>query len=307
LYNVTAVHHVALGVKDLELMKTFYRDTLGFNKTFIEFPELERPEIVDVMRGVFPVFGATLLYRREGTIIIELVKMTRPKPRAIRHDFKYGDIGANKVSIVVSDVQAIYQELKHKINFCSVPKSVNIPGWGEYNFVFGRDPERNLIEFVSGSRLPAKSKIDGIRWIGISVTDIKRSIPFYQKYAGYDTIFVDVHDGFSGLVDEISAGINTRVLSCILANSKGEGMIELFEMVQPRGRSIPSFTIWGDFGYWQTCHTCDNVTEIADNLARQGLPFFTKLKLMHDEHEGAFIYVQDPDGIPLEFISFGKP
>jgi hypothetical protein len=143
--------------------------------------------------------------------------------------------------------------------------------------------------------------------VGISVTDLQRSMLFYRKHAGYDNVVIGVHNGFSGLVDEISGAKETKVISCLLTNNKGDGMIELFEMVQPRGRSIPSFTIWGDFGYWQTCHICENVPEMADNLARKGVQFFTELKYMHDEHEGVFIYAQDPDGIPIEFISFGKP
>jgi hypothetical protein len=130
---------------------------------------------------------------------------------------------------------------------------------------------------------------------------------FYQKYAGFDTVVINVHEKFSGLVDEVSGDKQTKVRSCLLASSHGNGMVELFEVLKPRGRSIPSFTMWGDFGYWQVCLNCDNVREIAAYFEEEGIEFFTRLQLMHDEREGSFIYVQDPDGIPVEFLGFLKP
>lgn len=307
MYKISGVHHVALGVKDLELLKSFYRDVLGFDKVFIEFPETEHREIHEVMRGVYPVFGASLLYQAAGGIILELVRMKEPAPRPIRKDFRYGDIGVNKIAMVVHDVIELYRDLRNQVNFYFPPRSVEIEGWGNYNFVYGRDPEGNLLEFVSGSKLPVKARFGGFRWAGISVTDLERSKSFYQKYAGFDTVVINVHERFSGLVDEISGGRQTRVRSCLLATGAGEGMIELFEVLEPRGRSLPAFTVWGDYGYWQACVNCHHVPELAAYLENQGLPFFSRLQLMHDEHEGAFLYVQDPDGIPLEFLGFLKP
>jgi catechol 2,3-dioxygenase-like lactoylglutathione lyase family enzyme len=288
-------------------MKSFYKDVLEFNKLFIEFPETEHGEIYEVMRGVRPVFAATLLYQEAGGIIVELVHMTSPIPRAIRTDFRYGDIGVNKMTIAVSSVERLYKEMKNRVDFCSGPKSVAIPGWGDYHFVYCRDPEGNLIEFVAGAKLPVRNRFGGIRWLGVSVTDLKRSMSFYQKYAGFDTVVINVHEKFSGLVDEVSGGRQTRVRSCVLASSQGDGMVELFEVLEPRGRSIPSFTIWGDFGYWQVCLNCDNVREIAAYFEKEGVEFFTRLQLMHDEREGSFIYIKDPDGIPVEFLGFLKP
>jgi catechol 2,3-dioxygenase-like lactoylglutathione lyase family enzyme len=288
-------------------MKFFYQDVLGFNKLFMEFPEIEHREIHEVMRGVNPVFGATLVYQEAGGIIAELVHMSNPVPRPIRKDFRYGDIGVNKMTITVANVETIYHELKGRINFCSPPKRVEVPGWGNYDFIYGRDPEGNLVEFVAAEKLPVRGRFGGVRWVGVGVTDLIRSMSFYQKYAGFDKVMINIHDKFSGLVDEVTGYRQTQVRSCLLANSRGEGLIELFEVLKPRGRSIPSFTMWGDFGYWQVCLNCENVHQAATFFEKEGIEFFTRLQLMQDEHEGAFIYIRDPDGIPVEFLGFLKP
>jgi catechol 2,3-dioxygenase-like lactoylglutathione lyase family enzyme len=304
MYEIAGVHHIALGVKNLEIMKSFYKDILGFN--ILEPPAAPHDIMSGIMRGVTPEFTVCMLSRDEGGIIIELIHMITPVPRAIRQDSRYGDIGVNKITIAVSDVNDLYHDLKDKVELFSRPKSVELPGYGSYNFVYLKDSEGNLIELVSGTKLPVNNQFGGVRWVGISVTDLKRSISFYQKYAGFDTLFVEPHENFSGLVDEVCGSEQTWIRSCILSSCKGNGMVELYEVLEPRGRSIPFFTSWGDLGYLQTAMICRNVPEIVDNFKKAGIEFIIKLQHVPGEEGTAFTYVRDPDGIPLEFICFGE-
>ncbi|MFC1862900.1 VOC family protein, partial [Thermodesulfobacteriota bacterium] len=221
----------------------------------------------------------------------------------------YGDIGLAKMTIAVSDVEGLYNILKDKVDFCSRPKPAMIPGWKDYQFVYCRDPEGNLIELVSGTNIPVQDRFGGVLWVGVSVTDLKRAVAFYQKYAGFNTVFTDIHEGFSGLIDEISGGKDTKVRSCVLKNSNAEGMIELFEVMEPRGRSIPFTARWGDFGYLQVClngNQGDDIFQMASYFEKEGIEFLSGPQLMGDEREGAFFYMKDPDGIPVELLVFLK-
>lgn len=238
-----------------------------------------------------------------------MVQMVDPVARPIRKDFRYGDIGLSKMTIVVSNVEKLFKDLEGRIDFRSTTKSVKIPGWGEYRFVFCKDPEGNLIELVTTQKMFLHDGFGGFVWVGISVTDLTRSIAFYQKYAGFDKVFIDIHEGFSTLVDEIAFGEKTKVRSCVLANSEAEGMIELFEVKEPRGRSIPFASRWGDFGYLQVClngKQGDDIFRMATYFENEGLEFISGPQLMRDEREGAFFYIKDPDGIPVEFLVFLK-
>jgi catechol 2,3-dioxygenase-like lactoylglutathione lyase family enzyme len=307
MYRLSGVHHVAIGLRSLEKERLFYRDVLNFNRVFAEFPDTEHLEMSEVVRDPRPAFAPVLLSQEAGGIIVELIRMTNPLPRPIRQDFRYGDIGVNKLTIAVGDFGKLCQDLKGRIDFCSRTKSVRIPGWGEYQFIYGRDLEGNLIELVASPNLPVEDRFGGVRWVGIGVTDLDRSIAFYQKYAGLDSCFIRPHESFSGLVDEISGGKSTGVRSCVLASSRGEGMVELFEVRQPRGRSIPFATRWGDFGYLQVCFTGQgDMEEIAGVLEKNGLEFFCRPQIMGDEPPGSFIYLKDPDGIPVEYLIFLK-
>jgi catechol 2,3-dioxygenase-like lactoylglutathione lyase family enzyme len=309
MYKGYGVHHVAVGVKNLETTRSFYRDVLEFKNVFANFPEAEYPALQEVVRTPHPVYAAILFNQAAGGIIVELVQMVNPVPRPIRNEFRLSDIGVVKITIAVKEVERLYEELKRSVNFCSRPKSAVIPGWGEYDFIYCRDPEGNFIEFVSGAKVPTQNRFGGVRWVGISVTDFDRSLAFFQKYLGFDTLFINPHETFSGLVDEVSGGKHTKIRSCVLACSKAEGMVELFEVLEPRGRSIPFGTRWGDFGYLQVClngKQGDDIFEIAAYFEKEGMEFLSGPQLMHDERKGAFFYMKDPDGIPVEFLVFLK-
>jgi catechol 2,3-dioxygenase-like lactoylglutathione lyase family enzyme len=116
---------------------------------------------------------------------------------------------------------------------------------------------------------------------------------------------VENHLAFSGLVDEVSGGTGTEVRSCLLAAGSTNGMIELIEVIKPRGRSIPFGAQWGDFGYLQVCLSGVNVHDMAAYCEAEGLEILTPAQAIGDpEHGGAFMYLRDPDGIPVEYAVF---
>jgi catechol 2,3-dioxygenase-like lactoylglutathione lyase family enzyme len=141
------------------------------------------------------------------------------------------------------------------------------------------------------------------------VTDLERSVAFYQKYVDFDTVVVEPHEAFSGLVSEVSGSKDTQVRSCLLANSNGFHMLELYEVSKPRGRSIPFQVIWGDYGYLECCCVCTDVLTLARNFLSEGLELIsnpTPIDLHEEGLQGTawFIYVRDPDGIPVEVVEF---
>ena len=304
MYRGLGVHHIGTGVSNYEVMKSFYRETLEFTKTWEEFPEVWNA-MSDIFRTSYHKFSGIMVDQEAAGIVVELIRMTVPHPRPIRKENRYGDIGVNKLTITVSDAEAFYKGMKDTSNFSSEPKSTTFPSWGDYHFVYARDPEGNLIEFVSGEKLEVKDKFGGARWLGLGVTDLERSMAFYQKYVGFDTVVLNPHENFGGLVDDISGARETKVRSCLLANSEGGGMLELYELLKPRGRSIPFNTHWGDFGYLEVAVMCHDIHESAAYYDREGIEWLHRPCLAFDtgDEELWFLYIKDPDGIPVELVA----
>lgn len=310
MHKILGVDHVGIGVKTMDVMKLFYQGVLEFTEVFGELPEDDHKPIHALLRTSPTIHSAIQFNQKCGGISVALFNMISPKPRPIRRDFRYGDIGVSKMTIAVSDLDQFYREFKDKVNFCCKTNRVRIPGWGEYHFAYARDPEGNLIEFIDGMKLKMQNRFGGICWIGVSVTDLERSVDFYKKNLGFSKVVINIHENFSGSVDEISGGTQTKIRSCVLANSIGHGMVELFEVMKPRGRSIPFATNWGDFGYLQLCLLGDDIQEIEEFFIKEGMEFLLSPQTMgSDDPKHAslsFLYVRDPDGIPVELMGLPK-
>ena len=297
---------MAIGVNDLASMTAFYRDLMGFTEVFAEFGESEQEIMREVTRSSRAVFYGATLQQKAGGIMLEFIRMMEPAPRPIRRSVRYGDVGVAKITLSTADVVSVWAALKDRVDFCSSPKTTEIPGLGEYQFIYCRDPEGNLVEIRSDGS--DSGQMFGGAWsAGVAVTDLDRSVPFYRDFLGLNVVAADVHTGFSGQVDELTGTAGTHVRSCLLSTGgQGEGMLELFETVGPRGRSLPFSALWGDFGLLQVAFNCDDVDGIAVDLAAAGMDLLCSPKVLDGgpDHPdpGVFVYARDPDGVPIEFV-----
>lgn len=302
LRSMKGTHHVGMGVRHYEAMKDFYAKILEMKNVWAEFPEVWNA-MGDVFRTSQHKFGGIMLGQDSGGVLVELIAMSLPLPRPLRKDTRYGDIGVNKITIAVSEVQTFYNDYNDQINFSSEPRMVKLPSWGEYHFAYAKDPENNLIEFISGPDLGVTDRFGGVRWVGVAVTDLERSMAFYQSYA-FDQVIIPPHEEFSGMVDAVSGAEGTQVRACLLGNSNGGGMVEIYEVVKPRGRSIPLNAHWGDFGYLELSVECNEIHELASWSRKEGIPFLHNPAIAFEDEEAEFWfdYVYDPDGIPVEAV-----
>lgn len=306
MYKGKGLQHLGMGVGSKPRMVEFYRKTLEFTEVFEEFENVWNA-MPEAFRYNPHSFGGGIWDQKASGIMVELIWMYAPVSRPIRAKKRYGDLSVNKITIAVPDAEKFYRGYKGKINFCDTPKTTDLPGLGAYSFVYGADPEGNLIEFASWSGSGAKDGFGGCTSVGVSVTDLERSLAFYQKYLGFKKIVAEPHEAFSGLVDKVAESKGSQVRSCLLANPKGGGMVELFELMKPRGRALGLNTYWGDYGYLEICldNGTESLRELESYYMDQGLEFVHHAFMAEVLEAGEiwFMYVKDPDGVPLEFIS----
>jgi catechol 2,3-dioxygenase-like lactoylglutathione lyase family enzyme len=302
--GLKGVHHVGIGVQHYDLMKQFYSDVLQCKDVFGgEFKDVHNA-MPEVFRQSAHKFSGIIFRQEAGGIFVELIKMSYPIPRPIRRQKRYGDIGMNKMIVSVDDVERFYAAYKDKANLVSEPKSVALPGRGEYQFVYGRDPEGNLIEFAEWPEMAAKDLFGGVRCLGISCVNLEESMAFYRDLS-FDTVEVEPHDAFSGMVDEVSGAKDTQVRSCLLSSSEGGGMLELFELLVPRGRAIPLNTNWGDFGYLEVCLDSDDVHAVSAYCIKEDIMLLhsPSVAFAMGDVDMWFMYAYDPNGCPVEVIA----
>jgi catechol 2,3-dioxygenase-like lactoylglutathione lyase family enzyme len=303
--SILGVDHVGVGVRDMQRMRSFYAEAFGFDRVLAEMPEEDHPAMHGLLRATRAVHSAKLIANERGGPTLALFRATDPVPRPIRTDPRYGDVGVAKLTFAVPDVAAFCRDKGVLVRFCSSPKSAALQDSRRHIFVYGRDPEGNLVEIVSA---PGDAPETGpvLQSVGVAVTDLERSLAFYRDVLGFDRTVQAPNTTFSGRVDEVTGETGTTVRSCLLAKSRGTGMLELIEAIKPRGRSIPFGTQWGDFGYLQVCLYATGRKTLAAQIQTAGVDVLLPLQDIDDpENPAMFMYLRDPDGIPIEVVVGG--
>ncbi|MBN1837067.1 MAG: VOC family protein [Spirochaetales bacterium] len=134
--------------------------------------------------------------------------------------------------------------------------------------------------------------LKGLEHVGLSVSNLERSIAFYQDLLGLKLLRV-LECGEESRLDEVVA-----IPGCVarIAHLESEkAMLELFEYVQPRGEPIPgSRRRQADLGHIHAGFTSDDVRGDYARLKARGVEFLSEPV---EFRPGVWIvYFYGPDG-----------
>ena len=287
----TDVHHIAIGVRDLDRMREFYARRLGFTKVAAEFQGVSAPVMSEVARVNELVFDGAILEHEQGGVQLELIKRTAPPPRQIRGATAPGDIGLCVVAIVAADPARVAAGLDAS---AGAIRCAN----GDFH---ARDPEGNLIRIEA----PAPGSEPGARGVSIGVSDLDASVGFYRRILGGAIQASPVREDVADVPTRDGGRASANLRSVRLRCAGRQSWVELAERTPTRGRSFPFGANWGDFGYLQVCFSCPDVKSMAAALPGLGA------ELLCTPHSagpgpadkvGEFVYALDVDGALLEFL-----
>jgi len=147
---IIGIHHIAIGIPDLDAALSFYRDTLGFE-------EVQRAEFSDPVPLVEAAIGlsgpkAKMAMLRGGNAHIELWQYTQPPPADLRS--QPNDYGYPHFALEVEDIYAEHARLSAAgMTFVGPPVD-----FGDSSAVYGKDPFGNIIEIYE-IRDPQQAKL----------------------------------------------------------------------------------------------------------------------------------------------------
>jgi catechol 2,3-dioxygenase-like lactoylglutathione lyase family enzyme len=268
------IHHIAIGVDHLDVMRAFYSRTLGFSRLIREFRDVSAPVMSEVARVNDLSFGGLILEHPQGGALLELIRRTKPAPRRMRARVVLGDIGLNALAVAAN------------------PATTRATG---DRYVC--DPEGNLL------LIQPEDGAVGLRGLILGVGDISRAITFYGNILQANTGPVTERTVESPAEAGWPAAV--RVRSVRMSFSKGGSWLELLQAMDMPGRSIPFGSNWGDFGYLQICFSCPDVGLMTSQLRQQGADVLCDPHPAGPgpvEEAGEFVYALDQDGTPIEFL-----
>jgi catechol 2,3-dioxygenase-like lactoylglutathione lyase family enzyme len=180
------------------------------------------------------------------------------------------------------------------------------------------DPYGNLFQIEEDDYVFSNTDkaTGGVNGVIIGVTDMDKSINFYGKLVGYDTIVYDRTDIFSDLKG--IPGGERKVRRVLLRPSApmqgplceimGISHIELVQLINYEPKKLFEGRWWGDPGFIHLCfdiRRMEGIKKVAESL---GHPFVcdSGADFKMGEADGHFTYVEDPDGTLIEFVETYK-
>jgi catechol 2,3-dioxygenase-like lactoylglutathione lyase family enzyme len=150
-----------------------------------------------------------------------------------------------------------------------------------------------------------ETRLKGINHVGVTVSDLDRSLAFYRDFFGIEPLFRGVGENA-----DISRSVgldDVRVRFAFI--DLGNARIELLQYERPLGRQTQDMRNC-DVGAIHICFDVDDLMAKYEQLKGGGIKFITS-PIRLDDDQGAlaglqYVYLRDPDGLMLQLYEMPK-
>lgn len=223
-----------------------------------------------------------------------------------------GDLGINAARVKAEDINKAYDHLC-ALDGAKVLGPVSTDPHGQRHF-FIMDPYSNLFDIVEESYVFVNTgtPTGGMDGALIGVSDMDKSVAFYQRLLGLDKVLSDVTGNFKDLaVLNGGEGRFRRVKLCTSNNCEGPlghiygpYTLELIQALDRTPVKLFEGRWWGDPGFIQICLDIRNMEGIHARVKAMGSDFVCDGgdDFSMGDADGHFTYVVDPDDTMIEFV-----
>lgn len=309
---ISGIQQIGIGVKDAgtsvrQYAKLFGMDTLVFDDVS------EATLMTRYTGGNIYKRRALLSLNLQGGGGFEIWQFQNRQPQESLSLSQYGDLGIYAAKLKSPDVKFAH-------GLYSREKQLEVSGLeadpkGDLQF-WVKDKSGNTFNIVTGNHWFRKAgkPVGGVTGAVIGVTDIDRSLNFYQSLLNVNTVIYDHTDTITHAFNNTPTRCR-RVLLQKHPNGKGAfgkllGSIEI-ELVQVLDRqpaSIYESRYWGDCGFIHLCFDVFDMCGLKGQIETTGYPFTVDSidSFGMDAAAGRFCYVEDPNGTLIELVETHK-
>jgi catechol 2,3-dioxygenase-like lactoylglutathione lyase family enzyme len=322
MYCISGMQQVGIGVYNVQEAWQWYRRNLGFDIVMFDDTGTAK-DMLPYTGGSPQDRHAILAINLRGGGGLEFWQYTSRMPKPASFDVQIGDLGINIVTVKSSNVGSSYSALRGG-GVDVFPDIMRDPAGKECFYL--KDPLGNLLQVAESDPMfnDTGAVTGGVYGTFIGVTDIEKSMAFYDKILGYDTIIYDRQMQFDDLAG-LPGGRGTfrRILMAHSERRKGpfckllgDSRIELIQAVDRIPHKIYENRYWGDPGFIQICFDIRGMLDLKKKCAQYGVSFTADSNpeayssaggsFEMGEASGHFAYIEDPDGTLIEFVETHK-
>lgn len=317
-YVISGIQQMGIGVLNLKEAWDWYINHFGMDCRVFE-EEAEAKLMLPYTGGEPRSRHAVLALNLQSGGGFEIWQYKGREPVTILEPIRIGDLGILACKMKTKDIQKTLSSFR--ANGLSVPDIISEDPSGKMTF-FIKDLYGNMFQLVEATDwFRNENKLTGGSYGAvIGVSDIEKSRVVYSDILGYDDVVYDKTGVFHDLAG--LPGGDQKCRRVLLKRSKsfagpfskllGNSVIELINTGKP-GKKTYENRFWGDPGFIHLCYDMRGMDELKSFCETRGFPFTVDSKKSHEgnsfdmgEAAGHFAYIEDPDGILIEFVETHK-
>jgi catechol 2,3-dioxygenase-like lactoylglutathione lyase family enzyme len=302
---LSGVQQIGIGVKNAELAMQTYKELFGMD--VLIFDDDAKAFLMSRYTGG-TVFSrrAILTMNLQGGGGIEIWQYLDRVPKE-SPGIKWGDLGIYAAIIKSVNVKKTHERLGG-IADISLSEMIECKESGPYFWV--TDANKNTFKIITASDWFQKGKHDlgGVVGGVIGVSDMQKSLRFYQNVLGMDEILYDLN--YSENNGEYrKVGLKKKATGKGAFNKLlGDVTIELIQLTNATAKKIYDNRFWGDCGFIHLCFDVMDMNSLKKHAEKHQCQFTVDSNntFEMDNASGRFCYIEDPDGTLIELVETHK-
>jgi predicted enzyme related to lactoylglutathione lyase len=283
--------HRGLCVDDIAETMRFYCDGLGFAEA--EHFAMADPALSTVMEVEGSEIRAQMVRNPEG-VTFELLRFVKPGASGSRERRPNNQYGLTHLAFYVDDMDAAAERIRNAGGRVHDHTRATFPR-GNTTMMYCTDPNGVRVELMYNPDVPARFSHSGI-----CVTDIDRSMRFFDKAIGFapaENYALSNHSDWLDIVNELE-GVKLRAQ---MVRSPEGNTIELLKMDQPACFGPRERRTMNQYGLTHLAFYVDDIDAVAADVVAHGGRAYPHTRDTFGNGL-ACQYCTDPDGVRIELM-----
>ncbi len=306
----SGLHHVGIGVRDLEATSAWYRARLGFTKIVHDVTD-DSAQLGQLTRGEVWQQRRRLLFNPYGGAGVELIQFIGREPRAAEFEPELGDIGISAIRVKVADVERSYERFRQH---GETVISAIVEDYGGWRSFFARDNEGRMLQLVEAEewfRKPSRNGVGGVCGALISSSSNDDGRILFEDHLEYTAPVYNEVGVFGDLLELPGGKKQFRRVQLKQSLPRVGRFAEFFgaarfELLQEEGsehRHTRSGLVWGDLGFVYIAFEMAPLAAAAEFFTRRHYDVPAMPQAIADRRSPArFGVLRDADRLALKLI-----
>ena len=303
-HYLSGIQQIGIGVTDAEKAMQTYKHLFGMD--VLIFDDVAQASLMTKYTGD-KVYNrrAILTMNLKGGGGLEIWQFLDRTPTK-SNEIKLGDLGISAAIIKSDNIQKSYTRLK---NITSITVSEIENCKSGVSFFWVNDGE-NLFKVVPQNDWFQNGSHDlgGIIGSVIGVSNMEKSLHFYQQILGLDIVLYD-YEFSENNIKYRKIGLQKKATGKGAFNKLlGNITVELIQNLDQKSTKIYENRFWGDCGFIHLCFDVLDMDALKIHAENHNYKFSVDSNntFAMDNASGRFCYIEDPDGTLIELVETHK-